>query len=465
MITITGGKLTTWRRMAKMAVDRLVERDGRDAPCRTHEVPLGLAVEPAELPARARACPSAPTRRSPAATATPRTRCCGSPPSAAGWPQPVIDGLPDLLAEVVLRRPPRAGAHASATCSCAARGSGSWPRASCARAATARPTAWPRRWAPSSAGTAAPRPRGGRGVRGPRPTAEGIVGRPLASPPSPHRPVSCPRRCTPRLVVVPAASCPACSPSPSRRAGGLVTFARRRSTGRRDIRPSQDRSTSARDGDGGVVYLKPRAGSRSVFLDPMIDGAWQPPARLDALRPGASRRPRHRRDRRPDGRSSGSPPGTCLATVLPAAGAPPTAPLQLGSGAAEHRRRPTWAQRHGLPAVAAQTATCAPPGWTARRGRRWPRRWTSTSGADAGAGPAAGGRRSAGTRRGRRVDEGGADGRTHVSERRLNGLTLSSCPSGPARWRPSGARPPAARAPGRRRRADDSFAVVAVFQS
>ncbi|MCW3017520.1 MAG: glycerol-3-phosphate dehydrogenase/oxidase [Solirubrobacterales bacterium] len=44
MITITGGKLTTWRRMAKMAVDRLVERDARDAPCRTHEIPLGQGV-------------------------------------------------------------------------------------------------------------------------------------------------------------------------------------------------------------------------------------------------------------------------------------------------------------------------------------------------------------------------------------------------------------------------------------
>src|SRR5215210_5462739 len=50
MVTITGGKLTTWRRMAKMTVDRLVERDGRDAPCRTHEVPLGLTVEAGDLP-------------------------------------------------------------------------------------------------------------------------------------------------------------------------------------------------------------------------------------------------------------------------------------------------------------------------------------------------------------------------------------------------------------------------------
>ena len=45
MITITGGKLTTWRRMAKMVVDRIVEREFRDAPCRTHEIPLGHPVD------------------------------------------------------------------------------------------------------------------------------------------------------------------------------------------------------------------------------------------------------------------------------------------------------------------------------------------------------------------------------------------------------------------------------------
>jgi glycerol-3-phosphate dehydrogenase len=51
MITITGGKLTTWRRMAKVAVDRLVEREARDAPCRTHEIPLGEPADPETLPA------------------------------------------------------------------------------------------------------------------------------------------------------------------------------------------------------------------------------------------------------------------------------------------------------------------------------------------------------------------------------------------------------------------------------
>jgi len=50
MVTITGGKLTTWRRMAKLAVDRLVERDVRDARCRTHDIPLGAPVAASELP-------------------------------------------------------------------------------------------------------------------------------------------------------------------------------------------------------------------------------------------------------------------------------------------------------------------------------------------------------------------------------------------------------------------------------
>jgi glycerol-3-phosphate dehydrogenase len=50
LVTITGGKLTTWRRMAKLAVDRIVEREGREAPCRTHEIPIGLPEDPAALP-------------------------------------------------------------------------------------------------------------------------------------------------------------------------------------------------------------------------------------------------------------------------------------------------------------------------------------------------------------------------------------------------------------------------------
>jgi glycerol-3-phosphate dehydrogenase len=49
LVTITGGKLTTWRRMARLAVDRIVEREGREAPCRTHEIPLGMPANPEDL--------------------------------------------------------------------------------------------------------------------------------------------------------------------------------------------------------------------------------------------------------------------------------------------------------------------------------------------------------------------------------------------------------------------------------
>jgi glycerol-3-phosphate dehydrogenase len=50
LVTITGGKLTTWRRMAKLVVDRIVEREGREAPCRTHEIQLGMPEHADALP-------------------------------------------------------------------------------------------------------------------------------------------------------------------------------------------------------------------------------------------------------------------------------------------------------------------------------------------------------------------------------------------------------------------------------
>ncbi len=69
LITITGGKLTTWRRMAKLAVDRLVEREGRDAPCRTAEIPLGQPIDPERLEPPEGVTPES-SRRWPPATAT-----------------------------------------------------------------------------------------------------------------------------------------------------------------------------------------------------------------------------------------------------------------------------------------------------------------------------------------------------------------------------------------------------------
>ena len=101
MVTITGGKLTTWRRMAKMAVDRLVEREARDAPCRTHEIPLGATVAPGDLP-RVEGVPEdayARARR-PLRPRRPR-RPRASRASAPSSPSRSSPGLPDLLAEVV----------------------------------------------------------------------------------------------------------------------------------------------------------------------------------------------------------------------------------------------------------------------------------------------------------------------------------------------------------------------------
>ena len=77
LVTITGGKLTTWRRMAKLAVDRIVEREDREAPCRTRRSPWASRSSPAACPWwRAWTTRAAPI--SPGATA-PRSSCCAWP--------------------------------------------------------------------------------------------------------------------------------------------------------------------------------------------------------------------------------------------------------------------------------------------------------------------------------------------------------------------------------------------------
>jgi glycerol-3-phosphate dehydrogenase len=101
LITITGGKLTTWRRMAKLAVDRLVERDGRDAPCRTHEIPLGQPIDSRGLE-RVDGVPeesyeALADRYGHAAEQV--LAIAADDPQLA---QPILPGLPDLLAEAAL---------------------------------------------------------------------------------------------------------------------------------------------------------------------------------------------------------------------------------------------------------------------------------------------------------------------------------------------------------------------------
>jgi glycerol-3-phosphate dehydrogenase len=101
MITITGGKLTTWRRMAKMTVDRLVERDARDAPCRTHEIPLGQAIAVDELP-RVEGVPDAAYQALASRYGHAARQVLALAAERDELAQPIVAGLPDLLAEAVL---------------------------------------------------------------------------------------------------------------------------------------------------------------------------------------------------------------------------------------------------------------------------------------------------------------------------------------------------------------------------
>jgi glycerol-3-phosphate dehydrogenase len=101
MLTITGGKLTTWRRMAKQTVDRLVEREGREAPCHTHEIPLGMPARPDDLEAPEgvgeEALEQLAFRYGHAARKV--LEIARAEPKLA---RPIAPGRPDLLAEVVL---------------------------------------------------------------------------------------------------------------------------------------------------------------------------------------------------------------------------------------------------------------------------------------------------------------------------------------------------------------------------
>jgi glycerol-3-phosphate dehydrogenase len=101
MLTITGGKLTTWRRMAKQTVDRLVEREGREASCHTAEIPLGRAAQPDELQAPAgvdeEAIAQLAFRYGHAARNV--LALVREDPKLA---EPIVPGRPDLLAEAAI---------------------------------------------------------------------------------------------------------------------------------------------------------------------------------------------------------------------------------------------------------------------------------------------------------------------------------------------------------------------------
>ncbi len=101
MITITGGKLTTWRRMAKLVVDRIVEREARSAPCRTHEIPLGQTILAGELE-RVEGVSEAAYEPLAARYGHAAKQVLALAAARPELAQPIVLGQPDLLAEVVL---------------------------------------------------------------------------------------------------------------------------------------------------------------------------------------------------------------------------------------------------------------------------------------------------------------------------------------------------------------------------
>ena len=110
LITVTGGKLTTYRAMAEAVVDAVVQRTGSAAPCRTERIRLGLwtnlreALATAAGAGAALGVPETDARRLvhrfgddwPAAMALIR-----EDPSLA---EPVVDGMPVLGVEARVAR-------------------------------------------------------------------------------------------------------------------------------------------------------------------------------------------------------------------------------------------------------------------------------------------------------------------------------------------------------------------------
>ena len=101
MLTITGGKLTTFRRMAAQVVDRITQRDGREAESRTDDIPLGMAAREGDLETGVELPEGAAEQlafRYGHAARTVLDLCEGRPELA----DPIAPGHPDLLAEVVI---------------------------------------------------------------------------------------------------------------------------------------------------------------------------------------------------------------------------------------------------------------------------------------------------------------------------------------------------------------------------
>jgi glycerol-3-phosphate dehydrogenase len=101
MLTITGGKLTTWRRMAEMTVDRIVERDGREDESRTDDIPLGMPARDEDLTTSID-LPEGAADQLAFRYGHAARRILDLCEADASLAEPILPGHPDLMAEVVI---------------------------------------------------------------------------------------------------------------------------------------------------------------------------------------------------------------------------------------------------------------------------------------------------------------------------------------------------------------------------
>jgi glycerol-3-phosphate dehydrogenase len=101
MLTITGGKLTTWRRMAEQVVDRIVERDGREAESRTDDIPLGMPARDEDLETEVD-LPEGATEQLAFRYGHAARQVLDLCEERTELAAPIVDGRPDLLAEAVI---------------------------------------------------------------------------------------------------------------------------------------------------------------------------------------------------------------------------------------------------------------------------------------------------------------------------------------------------------------------------
>ncbi len=101
MLTITGGKLTTWRRMAEMVVDRIVQRDGRESESRTDDIPLGMPAREEDLQTSVE-LPEGAAEQLAFRYGHAARRVLDVAEADPALAEAILPGHPDLLAEVVI---------------------------------------------------------------------------------------------------------------------------------------------------------------------------------------------------------------------------------------------------------------------------------------------------------------------------------------------------------------------------